>query len=303
MDELIISRQNPLVKRARALADNRKARREGAHLVEGTICVEEYLIHAPALIEAVLWAQGSNPRIPSLAAKKGVPVRTVAPGIVAHIASAENLDTCVAVARTPDGNIEDFLAGLSDITTDHGLLRRGGQCRIPAGHGGGRGGTRLRSPLIWLHGISNPSNLGAIVRLARASGMAGILLTGDHVYAYCSHAVRAAKGATAIVSMVEADCPSETAEALVAAGYRIFCADMGGTLAPWEADMVSPVCLAFGSESRGVPVEMRSASTAVVSIPMVDGTESLSVVQAATVLAYEAMRQRAGATERHTSGN
>lgn len=300
MEELIISRQNPLVKRARSLSDNRKARREGAHLVEGTLCVEEYLLHAPQLLEVVLWAQGSNPRVQAMASKKGVPVKAVAPGIVAHIASAENLDTCVAVARTPEETLEEFMACLAGRPRTPGASKDGAGCRFSGhcvaarGPGKGRAVSIVKPPVIWLHGISNPTNLGAIVRLARASGMAGILLTGDHVFAYSSHAVRAAKGASAVVPMIEADCPAETAEALSAAGYRILCADMGGLLAPWQTDMKVPVCLAFGSESRGVPSEMRAASTSVVSIPMVDGTESLSVVQAATVLAYEAMRQRAG---------
>ena len=79
-----------------------------------------------------------------------------------------------------------------------------------------------------------------------------------------------------------AACPESS---VVSAGQR-------RALDPWEADLKGPAALLVGNEGAGLPAEMQRSADTLVRIPLAGGVESLNAAVAASVLLYEAVRQR-----------
>jgi TrmH family RNA methyltransferase len=137
--------------------------------------------------------------------------------------------------------------------------------------------------------VSDPGNAGTLVRSAAASGAGAISLGFGSVDAYNPKVVRATAGALFAVPVVEGRPTSEVLDHLSARGLRrIGSSAHGGT--PLDAvDLSGPVALVVGHEVEGLgdfPVDET------VTIPMASGTESLNLAMAATVLCFEAQRQR-----------
>lgn len=141
--------------------------------------------------------------------------------------------------------------------------------------------------------VADPGNAGAVLRSAEASGAAGIVLSGESVDAYNPKVVRASAGAIFGVPVVEEDDPVSVLDQLAATGRRGLGAVPTGGVPYDEASLGGPVTIVLGGEARGLPPDLVARLDGTVSIPMAGGTESLNVAMAATVLAFEARRQRA----------
>lgn len=141
--------------------------------------------------------------------------------------------------------------------------------------------------------VADPGNAGAVLRSAEASGAAGIVLSGESVDAYNPKVVRASAGAIFGVPVVEEDDPVSVLDQLAATGRRGLGAVPTGGVPYDKASLGEPVAIVLGGEARGLPPEVVARLDGTVSIPMAGGTESLNVAMAATVLAFEARRQRA----------
>jgi len=137
--------------------------------------------------------------------------------------------------------------------------------------------------------LADPGNAGTLIRSGAAAGAGIILLGPGSVDAYNPKTVRASAGACFAVQIVEG-VPAVTAlEALGSAGVRRVGALASGGSAPEAVDLTAPVAFVVGHEVRGLaadlPLDVR------VTVPM-HGAESLNVAMAATVLLFEAARQR-----------
>ncbi|HEX4490600.1 MAG TPA: RNA methyltransferase [Acidimicrobiia bacterium] len=137
--------------------------------------------------------------------------------------------------------------------------------------------------------VSDPGNAGTLVRSAAASGAGAITLGVGSVDAYNPKVVRATAGALFVVPVVEGRSTPEVLDRLGGRGLRRIAANAhGGT--PLDAmDLTGPVAIVVGHEVEGLgslPVDDT------VTIPMAPGTESLNLAMAATVLCFEAQRQR-----------
>jgi len=152
----------------------------------------------------------------------------------------------------------------------------------------------IRSPvslLLVTHGVQDPGNLGSIVRTADALGIDGLLVLDRCADPYSSRAVRAAMGAQYRVPIATGGC-DEVLAALVQAGLRIVASDVARGIPPEAIDLRLPTALFVGSEGAGLPRSILDRATETVQIPMTAGAASLNVHAAATVLLYEAARQR-----------
>ena len=109
---------------------------------------------------------------------------------------------------------------------------------------------------------------------------------------------RSSAGATERVAMAVADGPDEARDAAREAGFRVVAAaGVDDAVAPHEADLTGPLLLLIGGERRGLRKSFLSTCDAVVAVPYARAfPAALGTVAAASVVAFEAARQRA-ATE------
>jgi len=144
--------------------------------------------------------------------------------------------------------------------------------------------------------LADPGNLGTLVRSAEASGAEGIVLSAGSVDAYNPKVVRASAGAIFGIPVVEGCSAVEALDALGKQGRRRLGADARAGTAYDEVDFRGPTAVVLGNEARGIPPELHQHLDGWVAVPMRGAAESLNVAMAATVLCFEAARQRARET-------
>jgi TrmH family RNA methyltransferase len=152
---------------------------------------------------------------------------------------------------------------------------------------------RNAAPLILvLAGLQDPGNLGTILRSAEAFGATGIVALTGTVSAWNSKAVRASAGSVFRVPLITA-----TAEDCIPRLHRaeatIFATLSRAAKEAHQANLTRPVALIIGNEGNGVPGELVARADATINIPCPGPVESLNAAVAASVLLYEAARQRA----------
>lgn len=151
---------------------------------------------------------------------------------------------------------------------------------------------RNENPLIVIcDGISDPHNLGAIIRCAEGAGAHGIILPKRRAAGITPAVVKASAGATEHIAAVKCSNISDTIRKLKDMGFWIFAAEADGT-SYTEADYNCPCAIVLGSEENGVSDIVKKNSDFKVSIPMRGKVNSLNVSTAAAVILYEAVKQR-----------
>lgn len=140
---------------------------------------------------------------------------------------------------------------------------------------------KVGGSVILLDGVSDPSNVGAIIRTAAASGYKTVFLTDDSADAYSQKAVRASMSGIFRVKIVRASVD----ELLSVIDQKIVVADMGGKNV-FENKIDGDFCLVIGNEGRGVSQKLKELAQIVVSIPMQNGVESLNAAVSAGILMY-----------------
>jgi len=149
-----------------------------------------------------------------------------------------------------------------------------------------------REPLVLvLDGITDPRNLGAVLRVADGAGAGGVVIPKDRAVGVTAAAVKASAGASEHVRVARETNLRRTIDTMKRAGLWVYAAEIGGT--PYtELDLAGAVALVLGSEGRGVRRLVREGCDGTVSIPMLGAVKSLNVAVASAVLLYEAHRRR-----------
>ncbi len=254
---MITSPSNPKIKLVRALQSKRSERRsEQAFVVEGARLAEEAVrAHVPARL--VLHTDRLDARgraAVNQLAKLGAAIEIVSP---------------------------EVMAAASEIQTPPGLLA---VLALPT--------LRVPIPLNWalvLDRLSDPGNLGAVLRTAAAAGVQAVFLAPGTVDPYNPKVVRAAVGAHFHVPIVEANW-DELATAL--AGLALWRAEAHAGAAYDRLNWRQPTALILGAEAAGPGEAAQRLAPQVVHIPMSGQTESLNAAAAAAVLLFEGARQR-----------
>jgi 23S rRNA (guanosine2251-2'-O)-methyltransferase len=147
-------------------------------------------------------------------------------------------------------------------------------------------------PLVLvLDGVTDPRNLGAVLRIADGAGASGVVIPKDRAVGVTAAAVKASAGASEHVRVARETNLRRAVEAMKMAGLWVYATEVGGT--PYtELDLAEALALVLGSEGRGVRRLVREGCDGTVSIPMLGAVESLNVSVASAVLLYEARRRR-----------
>jgi 23S rRNA (guanosine2251-2'-O)-methyltransferase len=146
--------------------------------------------------------------------------------------------------------------------------------------------------LVALDNISDPRNLGAIVRSVSAFGGHGVLIPQRRSASVTAVAWRTSAGAAARLPVARATNLNRTLKDWGKAGLQVVGLDAGGDLTVDELDGTGPILVVVGSEGKGLSRLVRENCDAVVSIPMAGPTESLNASVAAGVVLAEIARQR-----------
>jgi len=148
-----------------------------------------------------------------------------------------------------------------------------------------------RPLVLVLDGVTDPRNLGAVLRAADGAGASGVVIPKDKAVGVTAAAVKASAGASEHVRVARVTNLRRAVDAMKSANVWVYAAEADGTDYA-KLDLAGPAAFVLGSEGRGVRRLVREACDGTVSVPMLGGVSSLNVSVAAAVLAYEARRQR-----------
>ena len=286
----ITSRENRWLRRFRAaLAGDRTA--DGSVGVEGVRLVEAAL-GSNLPVEAVLVSESGARHLPRLTA-------LLASG-VNLLRTSDKLFAGIADTRTPQGIaalVRPRAAAIENLVT----------------------GTALVAVLV---GVQDPGNVGTIIRTAEAFGATGAATcTAGGIGSadpFSPKALRASAGSALRLPIAHTVSLETLLSYLRPARVKLYAAvadprpgnadtevtcTPAAVLRPWDIDWKKSAALFIGNEGAGLPAEIVRAADARVAIPQAAGSarvgiESLNAAMAASVLLYEAMRQRAMAEER-----
>jgi TrmH family RNA methyltransferase len=269
-DDVIRSRSNPLVQRLRALKEKGQRGAGGLVLLEGTRLVEEALGAGIEVIEAA-----ASPRF----GRASQDAR-----LIEELARRR-----VAVRRLD----ERLMGALSELQTSPGLLALARRPRFEEE-------SLFRDvPLIVIAaGLQNPGNLGALLRSAEAAGATGAYLTDGTADPLSWKALRGSMGSAFRLPHARGLSAAAAIGRARARGLQVVATDAGGPVAYDEVDFRRPTAVVLGAEGSGLSDDLAAAADHRVAVPMQRPVESLNVGVAASVLLFEAARQRRRASSR-----
>jgi RNA methyltransferase, TrmH family len=240
--------QHPNVQRLRRLLGRRSSRwDEGAFVVEGRVLIEE-AVSAGWHVEAQFVAPDGEP-------VEGVdaPIVDLAPHVMERVASTESPQPVLAVVRMQQPSITD-LAG--------------------------------KSMVVVCDRVSDPGNLGTIIRSCEAGGVDGVVVVTGSVDPFNPKVVRASAGSLFHVPVIgDVSLPD-----LRHLGLPLVGTSSHNGVPITDADLTEPFALVMGSEAHGVDPQIPIDSW--LTIPHSGRAESLNVAMATTLIVFEAGRQR-----------
>jgi RNA methyltransferase, TrmH family len=260
---IVQSKQNARLKELRRAlgAPGREAR--GLAAVEGLNLLEEAL-RAGLRITAVFLAQEAHAPLKGLELPEKLDVLKVPAALLNPILATETPQPVAALVEVPDW------------TWAHVLRSRGAWPPL----------------IVVLAGLQDPGNAGAIVRSAEAFGATGIVALPGTVSLWNPKAVRASAGSVFRVPQVAVSV-DECFNTVREAGAR-FLSTTGRAAEPCDGvSMTGPVALLIGNEGNGVPPRIAARADERVTVCCPGPVESLNAAVAASILLYEASRQRA----------
>jgi 23S rRNA (guanosine2251-2'-O)-methyltransferase len=146
--------------------------------------------------------------------------------------------------------------------------------------------------LVALDQVTDPRNLGAVVRSAEGAGATGVVLPAHGSAMVTGAVARASAGAVEHLPVAVVKNLARYLGEVKGPSLWVWGAAGGEGTPMWGADLAGGLALVFGAEGRGLRPLVRRSCDALVSIPLLGQVESLNVSVAAAVLLYEARRQR-----------
>jgi len=147
--------------------------------------------------------------------------------------------------------------------------------------------------LVWLDGIGNPHNFGAILRSAAHFGVVAVLLPKDGTLALSGAAVRVAEGGAESVPLVRMGRSDNAIAQLRGAGFELLSTAVRNGVDLYARMLPARCVWVLGAEGEGVDPALAAACAARIGIPGSGAVESLNVAAATAVLLSEWCRQRA----------
>lgn len=258
----IEGKHNALVKELRQAFDRGELTASGECAVEGFRIIEE-AVRSSLRLRAVFFSQSAENRAARLLPQLHAQVET--------LLLPDKLFASVVPTQTPQGVAA--LVQIKTFTLDSIL---------DSSEGG---------PLLVVAGVQDPGNLGTILRSAEAFGARGVLLGDGTVGAYNSKVVRASAGSVFRIPVAKCELKTLIVR-LRTHGFRLLAtSSRKGTSLP-EADMSGNMAIFIGNEGAGIEKRLLGETEELITIPHSARVESLNAGIAASIVLYEAARQK-----------
>ena len=146
--------------------------------------------------------------------------------------------------------------------------------------------------VLVLDGLTNPANVGMILRSATGAGLEGVLLPRRGVPSIDPLVVKASAGVAFQAPVLRARTAADGLAALAEAGFVLYGLDGSGDVSLFDAELPGRVALVVGGETDGLTDAVRAELHGTLTIPLAAGVESLNAACAATVACFELARRR-----------
>lgn len=237
---MITSRQNALVKRIRALKDKKHRDTFGEYVVEGAKSVREAIERGAETAAVAATVKGA-----ALVSDLIREIEILSDEVFNSVSEEVSPQGVLAIVKKPHTELFE-----------------------------------IKEKCVLLDGVSDPANVGAIIRSAAAFGFNTVLIA-DGADAYSNKAVRASMGGIFRIKILS----GTRSEMLEKVRVPLVVADMRGESIE-RAHVFGEYCLVIGNEAHGVSKEIKSRTNLTVSIPMQNGMESLNAAVSAGILMY-----------------
>jgi TrmH family RNA methyltransferase len=271
----IEGRHNPLVKQLRQAFSRAELTETGDCAIEGLRILEE-AIRSGLRFSAVFFRESAQDRADRLLPQLGAQVET--------LLLPDKLFDSLVPSESPQGVAA--LVRLKEFSLDDLVEKE----RLQVG------------PIVVLAGLQDPGNLGTILRSSEAFGSAGAVLGEGTVSPFNSKVVRASAGSVFRLPVIHGQSHGsgksatakleEVSTKLRAQGVRQIATSSHKGTPLDQADLKSNVAIFFGNEGAGLPREVMARMDELISIPHTQQVESLNAGVAASIVLYEAARQR-----------
>jgi 23S rRNA (guanosine2251-2'-O)-methyltransferase len=148
--------------------------------------------------------------------------------------------------------------------------------------------------LACLDQVTDPRNLGAVIRSAAGAGATGVVVPAHGAAQVTPAVCRSSAGTVEHLPVAVVPNLARYLAEIKRDDLWSYAAVAAAPRTMWQADLTGGVALVFGAEGKGVRPLVRKTCDSALSIPLAPGVESLNVSVAAAVLLYEARRQRGG---------
>ncbi|CAN0198693.1 unnamed protein product [Phaeothamnion confervicola] len=247
-----LGKNHPALKDLRRLREPGERRRQGLFLVEGVRLLEEASA-SPCFLERLFYRTDrlKDERVARLVSR--------------HSGRATELAA-------------ESLSKLSETEQDQGLIA---VLRIPSA-----GAVADLKSLLVLEAVSDPGNVGTLIRAARAAGVGGVALLGG-VEAFNSKVVRSSAGAIFYLPVFQ----GLSVDSIVEAGFTLLAAVARDGEDYYECALPSRPAWAMGGEADGLSASLLAAGPVRVTLPMEGDCESLNVAMAGTLMMFDWRRR------------
>jgi TrmH family RNA methyltransferase len=259
--ERIASRQNPLVRRFRALATD--GRQSTGVLLDGAYLLDEALrSRVPIEVVAVAERHAPEHRILLDAAQRaGARIVQTADTVLDAMSPVRQPSGVVAIASLKPASLEACLSSKPAL-------------------------------LVVLAGVQDAGNVGAVIRAAEGCGATGVICTETTADPLGWKALRGAMGSSFRMAVAVERALATVVARLRDAGVTVLATVPRGGSPLGATDLRRPVAVLLGAEGSGLSADAAAAADAEVTIPMRPPVESLNVAIAAALVLFEASRQR-----------
>ena len=253
--------QNPMVKAAAELKQKKYRQQQGLFLAEGLRTVEEAVRYGA--VQSIFYTAIEDDRTRAVleqAAAKQIKLVCVSDKVLKKIADTETPQGIITVCEMRSKRLDDFLAS--------GKM------------------------LLVLDRVTDPGNIGTMLRTADAAGVGGLLLLQGCADIYAPKTVRASMGSLFHLPVLSGLSEELLVQAARKAGYELLVTCLDGADNLYKADLQGRIAFVMGNEANGVSPALLAAADKRVFIPMQGRAESLNVAMAAGIVMFEALRQR-----------
>jgi RNA methyltransferase, TrmH family len=265
----IEGRHNPFIKQLRQTFAHAELTGSGECAIEGIRIIEE-AIRSGLRFSAVFFRESAEDGAQRLLPQLGAHVETllVPDKLFDSVVPSESPQGVAALVRLKEFSLDDLVE------------------RLQVG------------PIVVLAGLQDPGNLGTILRSAEAFGSAGVILGEGTVSPFNSKVIRASAGSIFRLPIVHRREKSKTAnlESIIAKlqehEIRLIATSSHKGMPLDQADLKAPAAIFFGNEGAGLPRDLLAHMDESIAIPHATQVESLNAGVAASIVLYEAARQR-----------